>query len=687
MRIARQGIVVLFGLVVAFVGVTPASVASAAPVAPTSAPSSASTARGGPVVLKTVDAQRAATANGASASVRGPIEPAAPGSQGPLKYRGGRNGIGVTIGQPKVYLVFWGSQWGTANPVGSTHFSNDSLGVASRLVAMFNGLGTVNEKWSAVMTQYCDGVAIGSLYCGTNVPHVQYPSGSVLAGTWNDIAAPTPGTSTETQLANEAIGAAAHFGNTTPDSNRNAQYVIVSPKGTHPGGFGNAGFCAYHDDTDRIGDPTPEGDLAFTNMPYVPDLKDGCGQDIVNAGAAGLLDGVTIVEGHEYGETLTDQSPGGGWTDSSGFEISDKCAWLSTGTGHMQNISFATGSFAMQGNWSNIDNSCETSDPIAENPNAPDNYLLNALHVSDYVVPGDAASVGVQLATIEGHPETVSLSVTGLPPDSTGDFSATPVTTDDLSVLTVTTAATTPAGEYTLTIHATGPVSRSTTYIVNVGPPPTTLQNGQMVTGLSGLTGSDRLYEIDVPAQINVDVSMNGVNGDADIYIGKGAVPTDDAMFCRSDAYGDRDWCTWYNSVATTYFIRIHAAFAYSVVSLQATWTNPRRVSNKVVNTVPDAPAGAQQYFYFNVPQGATSIKIKLGMKSGNADLYVRIFGIPNPLVSDCASAHTGHRGESCSFKFRRPGLFQGVTFWIGVYTVTDATGMTIKPQYTVPRT
>src|SRR5690242_5623461 len=32
-----------------------------------------------------------------------------------LTYHGGNEGIGVTTGTPKVYLVFWGSQWGSTS--------------------------------------------------------------------------------------------------------------------------------------------------------------------------------------------------------------------------------------------------------------------------------------------------------------------------------------------------------------------------------------------------------------------------------------------------------------------------------------------------------------------------------------------------------------------------------------------
>src|SRR5438045_9778096 len=45
--------------------------------------------------------------------------PAASGAN--LRYGGGVDGIGVTTGSPKVYLVFWGSQWGPAGTDGGGH--------------------------------------------------------------------------------------------------------------------------------------------------------------------------------------------------------------------------------------------------------------------------------------------------------------------------------------------------------------------------------------------------------------------------------------------------------------------------------------------------------------------------------------------------------------------------------------
>jgi hypothetical protein len=280
-----------------------------------------------------------------------------------LSYGGGNSGVGVTTGAPKVYLVFWGTQWGTAgtNAKGDSTFTNDSVGAASVVQEFFKGLGTNNEGWSKVMSQYCEGVSSGTTSCPASAPHVGYPTGGALAGVWYDNSAAAPSQATGDQLAQEAITAAAHFGNTTAASNRNAQYAILSPTGTHPDGFNTAtsNWCAWHDWTGDFNVSSPYGGIAFANDPYQLDMGSSCGQNFVNSGAAGNTDGFTIVFGHEYSEVITDQFPAGGWTDLQGSENADKCAWISSGTGKSQNITLATGSFAVQSTWGNDKSQCE----------------------------------------------------------------------------------------------------------------------------------------------------------------------------------------------------------------------------------------------------------------------------------------------------------------------------------------
>ncbi len=275
-------------------------------------------------------------------------------------YGGGIDSVGVSTGQEKVYLIFAGSQWGTesTNSSGYKTFSGDPVGMAPDLQAFFSGLGSSTDTWSGTMTTYCQGVSKGAAFCPTSAAHVAYPTGGALAGVWEDTAKASPAQSTAHEIAMEAVRAAKHFGNTTLAANRNAQYVIVSPHGTNPDNYKNAGFCAWHDytrDTTLDGGGAVGGPpVAFTNLPYLTDVGSSCGAGFVNPG--NVLDGVTIVEGHEYAETVTDMAPVYGWISRSGEEVGDLCAWITTGSGKAQNITLSTGSFAVQSVWANVAN-------------------------------------------------------------------------------------------------------------------------------------------------------------------------------------------------------------------------------------------------------------------------------------------------------------------------------------------
>jgi serine protease len=381
------------------------------------------------------------------------VVPAA--GSGPLHYGGGVDGIGVTTGAERVYLVFYGSQWGSSSTDGNgnTTLSGDSQGMAPRLQQLFKGIGNGNELWSGVMTQYCEGVSSGATSCPAGAAHVGYPTGGAFAGVWVDTSAASPSSATGHQLGTEAVKAAGHFGNTSAASNRSAQYVIVSPSGTTPDGFNtpSGGFCAWHDwngDSTMSGGAVSSsvGDIAFTNMPYVTDAGSGCGQNFVNSN--GTLDGVTIVEGHEYAETVTDQNPAGGWTDTQGFENGDKCAWISSGTGASANVAFTTGSFAMQSTWGNDTNGCQMSHAIVGGGSSGVTVTNPGSRTGTV---GTATSLTLQAS---GGSGSYTWTATGLPPGlslntSTGVISGTPTT----------------AGAYTVTATATsGAQSGSTSF-------------------------------------------------------------------------------------------------------------------------------------------------------------------------------------------------------------------------------
>ena len=597
----------------------------------------------------------------------------------PLKFRGAPGELGITTGTPQVYLVFWGSQWGTENPPGSANFSNDPSHVAPRLVALLSGIGTNSELWSGVMTQYCEGVPAGTTVCPASAPHVPYPTGGPLAGVWADTSLPTPSSSTAADLANEAINAAGHFENTTTASNRNAQYVVVSPTHTHPDGFNPSGFCAWHWDNDSARVASPYGNIAFTNLPYIPDMGESCGANFVNAGAAGLLDGVSIVEGHEYAETITDQDPGSGWLDAFGEENADKCAWVSSGNGRAQNVTFATGLFAMQSTWSNDGQQCLISHPIWGIPGLPDDYVLELSRQSNFATPGDTVTTALRATTETGNPQSISLSASGVPPDATLTFAPDVMSSDDTSTVSLETSATTPLGVYYMTLRTDGALSRTISYTVTVGTPPAPLDNGIPVPGISGPVGSDQLWQIDVPAGYGLlDFSTNDVPGDVDLYVSRGTLPTDDNYTCRSAGPLGLENCLIYNPAADRWYVRLHGAAGFFNTSLQATYTtNPKLLFSGVRLSDLSGTAGSQQFFWINVPWGKRRLSVRTSSKDGDVDLYVRLYALPGPVASDCGFPKPGRRPERCSIRWPWGG-----GWYVGLYGRTDYSGVTLTATY-----
>lgn len=225
---------------------------------------------------------------------------AAPTAGGPMYNNGGPVQTG-----PRYYLVLWG--W-TSDPAGEAGYLQNFLGAVG---------GT---SWLNTVSQYGAG------------------AGSYLAGSWSDPSG-VPSVPTDAQIQNEASSAAAHFGVGSGDIN--AQIIVATPTGHSTSGFGSS-YCAYHGVIGGTG-------VTYTDLPYMPDAGGSCGAGSVTGSS---LDGVSIVEGHELAEAITDPELNA-WYDSSGAEIGDICAWQ-----NLQVVGLNGGSYPMQPLWSNASNSC-----------------------------------------------------------------------------------------------------------------------------------------------------------------------------------------------------------------------------------------------------------------------------------------------------------------------------------------
>ena len=235
--------------------------------------------------------------------------------------------VGYTQTSPRIYVVFWGN-WATGG---------DPNGVANYLTRFYQGVG--GSSWNNTQTQYGYSCGAGALGCSTGV-RIQNTTGQYRGYVYDTTAVPLH--PTVTQMEAEAQKAANYWG----DRSVNAQYVIALPTGHRDQKSIDSPYCAWHNYTWSSGSP-----ISFTTMPYLPDMGTTCGNNKVNAGTAGLLDGVSILAGHEYVESMTDPFLNA-WADSDKYENADKCLqWQYPG--YFRNATFTSGTFAVEPNWSN----------------------------------------------------------------------------------------------------------------------------------------------------------------------------------------------------------------------------------------------------------------------------------------------------------------------------------------------
>ncbi len=265
-----------------------------------------------------------------------------PAATTPLTYGGGN----VETSTPKVYISWWGSQWVSGFSTGGY----TSAQAQTYVTGFFGNVG--GSSWNNIDSQYCQGVAVGTVNCGLSGTHIANTSGQ-LAGTWNDTSS-LPRRIRQGDIANAALRLMAQFGGYDP----NATYFVFTPSGHSMSGFGTQ-WCAWHSVT-----TSGTNQVAYAYMPYQPDAGTSCGMNFVNstnnAYGNGYFDGFSIVGGHEFAEAQTDPHPSSGnvgWQDSSGSENGDKCAWSPLST----DVTLGSNSYAVQPIWSNTNSGCVTS--------------------------------------------------------------------------------------------------------------------------------------------------------------------------------------------------------------------------------------------------------------------------------------------------------------------------------------
>ncbi|MCX7553742.1 S8 family serine peptidase [Marinicella sp. S1101] len=102
------------------------------------------------------------------------------------------------------------------------------------------------------------------------------------------------------------------------------------------------------------------------------------------------------------------------------------------------------------------------------------------------------------------------------------------------------------------------------------------LANGTAKTGLSGASGSQTFFTLQVPAgATDLSFATSGGSGDADMYVRFGSAPTTSTYDCRPYKNGNNETCDIANVQAGTYHVMLRGYSAFSGVSLVGSFTPP----------------------------------------------------------------------------------------------------------------
>lgn len=122
------------------------------------------------------------------------------------------------------------------------------------------------------------------------------------------------------------------------------------------------------------------------------------------------------------------------------------------------------------------------------------------------------------------------------------------------------------------------------------------------ISNLNGSAGYQQRFQIDVPIDaVNLEISISGGAGDADLYVKKGTPPDLSTYDCRPWILGNEELCSVSSAGVQhipdppgTYYIMINGYYAYSGVTLKVSYVaDPLlSVAKKGHGTITSSPAG-----------------------------------------------------------------------------------------------
>ncbi|HEX5747658.1 MAG TPA: M4 family metallopeptidase [Archangium sp.] len=196
-------------------------------------------------------------------------------------------------------------------------------------------------------------------------------------------------------------------------------------------------------------------------------------------------------------------------------------------------------------------------------------------------------------------------------------------------------------------------------------PPPvnTPIEKNTPVSNISGARGSKAYYSFQVPeGAYDLNVSIAGGTGDADLYVRYNNAPTTTQYDCRPYKSGNAESCAFAAPAQGTWYVMLNGFSAYTGVTLTVTWKGGYiPVEPGVQLDGLSGVAGSDQVYKVVIPAradgGLRNIHVRIFGGTGNADLYVQHGSAPSLFEYDCRDVKE-HNTENCNLNNYRPGTY-----------------------------
>lgn len=201
------------------------------------------------------------------------------------------------------------------------------------------------------------------------------------------------------------------------------------------------------------------------------------------------------------------------------------------------------------------------------------------------------------------------------------------------------------------------------------------LTNGVAETGISGATGAEVRYTLDVPSTASTaEFVMSGGTGDADLYVRFGSQPTTATYDCRPYKSGNAETCS-VTAQAGTYHVMLRGYSAFTGISLTGSFAGGGSNGDSGSEANLSASSGNWAGTGSTTISSASDLEVSISGGTGDADLYVRSGAAPTTSSYDCRPYKSGNT-ETCSLS----GV-SGTYHW-GVRAYSTFSGVTLDWSY-----